>query len=95
MQVSKPSQLLTNQSFMSSLKIDLQQSYIDFKIFPTKIDVHTLQAKLINALSHLYGGTRPNTHVICAQTYTIKLFEFFIFYVVLDFLLTQNKNKKV
>ena len=80
---------------MTSLKIDLQQSYIDFKIFPTKIDVHTKQAKLINALSHLYEGTRPNSHVICAQTYIIKLFEFFTFYVVLDFLHTQNKDIKV
>ena len=31
----------------------------------------------------------------CAQTYTIKLFEFFTFYVVLDFLHTQNKDIKV
>ena len=30
-----------DQSFMTSLKIDLQQSHIDFKIFPTKIDVYT------------------------------------------------------
>ena len=33
----------------------------------------------------MYEGTRPNLHEICAQTYTIKLFEFFTFYVVLDF----------
>ena len=37
---------------MTNLKIDLQQSHIDFKIFPTKIDVHTEQAKLVNALRH-------------------------------------------
>ena len=73
---------------MTSLKIDLQQSHIDFKIFPTKIDMHTKQAKLINALSHLYEGTRLNLHVIRAQTYTIKFFEFFTFYVVLEFVLT-------
>ena len=77
---------------MTSLKIDLQQSHIDFKIFPTKIDVHTKQAKLINALSHLYEGTRSNSHVKCAQTYTIKLFEFFIFYVVLDFYSHKTKT---
>ena len=35
------------------------------------------QAKLVNAQSRLYKGTRPNSHVICAQTYMIKLFEFF------------------
>ena len=40
------------QSFMKSLKIDLQQTHIDFKIFPTKIDVHTKQAKNVNALCH-------------------------------------------
>ena len=77
---------------MTRLKIDLQQSHIDVKIFPTKIDVHTKQAKLVNALRHKYEGTRQNSLVICAQTYTIKLFEIFTFYVVLDFffLLTQN-----
>ena len=75
---------------MRYLKIDLQQLHIDFKIFPTKIDVHTKQAKLVNALCHLYEGTRPNSQEICAQTYMIKLFKIFTFYVVLDFLLTQN-----
>ena len=75
---------------MTSLKIDLQQSHIDFKIFPTKIDVHKEQVMLVNAQSHKYEDIRPNSHVICAQIYTIKLFEFFTFYVVLDFLLTQN-----
>ena len=53
------------------------------------------QVKLVNAQSHKYKGTRQNSHVICAQTYTIKLFEFFTFYVILDFLLTQNCNIKV
>ena len=33
--------------------------------------------------------------MICAQIYTIKLFQFFTFYVVLDFLPTQNKKNKV
>ena len=63
-----------DQSFMTSLKIDLQQSHIDFNIFPTKIDVHTEQAKLVNALHHQYEGTRPNSHVIYT-TQAIKLFE--------------------
>ena len=36
----------------NSLKINLQQSHIDFKIFPTKIEVHAWQAKLVNALRH-------------------------------------------
>ena len=36
------------------------------------------------------------THMwLSAQTYTIKLFEFFTFYVVLEFLLTQSRNIKV
>ena len=48
--------------------------------------MHKEQAKLINAQSHKYKGTRQNSHVICAQTYMIKLFEFFTFYVVLDLL---------
>ena len=52
--------------------------------------MHKEQATLVNAQSHLYEGTRQNMHVACAQTYTIKLFEIFTFYVVLDFLLTQN-----
>ena len=30
-----------DQSFMTSLKIDSQQSHIDVKIIPTKIDMHT------------------------------------------------------
>ena len=46
--------------------------------------MHKEQAKLVNAQNHKYKGTRQNSHVICAQTYTIKLFEFFTFYVVLD-----------
>ena len=33
-------------------KDQLQQSHIDFKIFSTKIDVYTKQAKLVNALRH-------------------------------------------
>ena len=51
------------------------------------------QAKLINVQSHLYEGTRQNSHMICAQTYTIKLFEFFTFYVVLDFFIFFTHTK--
>ena len=36
----------------------------------------------------------PNSHEVCAQTYMIKLFEFFTFYVVLDFLHTQKQKHK-
>ena len=75
------------------MKIDLQQSHVDFKIFLTEIYVHKKQAKLINAQNHLYEGTRQNSHVICAQTYTIKFFEFFTFYVVLD--LYSHKTKAI
>ena len=77
---------------MTNLMLDLQQSHIDFKIFPTKINVYTEQAKLVNALRHKYEGTRPNSHVKCAQPYTIK---FFTFYVFLDFYTQKNKNIKV
>ena len=82
-------------SFMTSLKIDLQQSHIDVKIFPTKIDMHTKQAKFINALRHQYESTRPNSHEICAQTYTIKLFEFSIFMCFQIFYTYKNKSIKV
>ena len=41
--------------------------------------MHKEQAKLVNAQSYLYKGTRLNSHVICAQTYTIKLFKFSLF----------------
>ena len=79
---------------MTSLKIDLQQSHIDFKIFPTKIYVHTKQAKLVNALCHKYEGTRPNSHDmysnICDQTFWI-----FYFLCGFGFLHTQNKDLKV
>ena len=80
---------------MISLKIYLQQSHIDFKISSTKIYVYTSQAKLVNALCHLYEGTRPNSHVICARTYTIKLFSIFRFLCGFGFLLTRNKSNKV
>ena len=60
---------------------------------PTKIE--TKEVKLVNALCHKYEGTRPNSYVKCAQTYTIKLFEFSTFYVFLDFYKYKNKNIKV
>ena len=80
--------------FMKRLKINLQQSHIDVKIFPIEIYVHKKQVKLVNAQNHLYGSTRQNSHVICAQTYMIKLFEFFIFYVVLNFYTDKTKTYK-
>ena len=55
--------------------------------------MHKEQAKLVNAQSHLYKGTRPNSHVKGAQTYTIKLFKFYTFYVVLDFFFFHTKLK--
>ena len=64
---------------MTSLKIDLQQSHIDVKIFLIKIDVHTRQAKLVNALRHWYEGTKPNSHVKYT-TQVIRIFgDFSIF----------------
>ena len=53
---------------MTSLKIYLQQSLINFKISPTKIYVHTKQARLVNALRHKYEGTRPNSYVTYTKT---------------------------
>ena len=84
---------------MTSLKIYLQQSHIDFKISSIKINVHTEKAMLVNALRHKYEGSRPNSHVICAQTYTIKLFSIFHFLCGFGFffffLPIQNKNNMV
>ena len=80
---------------MTSLKIYLQQSHIDFKISPTKIYVHTKQAKLVNALCHEYEGTRPNSHVIYTKQ-AIKLFEDFSIFMVFEFLNTlKNRTRKV
>ena len=73
--------------------LDLQQSHIDFKIFPTKINVYTEQAKLVNALRHKYEGTRPNSHVKCTQTYTIKFSKFY-FLCIFGFLHTQKQKHK-
>ena len=80
---------------MTSLKIDLQQSHIDFKIFPTKIKVQTEQVKLVNALHHTYEGTRPNLHVIYT-TQAIKPFGDFSIFMVFEFFNTlKNKTYKV
>ena len=73
-----------DQSFMTNLKIYLQQSPIVFKISPTKIYVHTKQAKPINALRHKYEGTRPNSHEIYIKQ-AIKLFEDFSIFMVFFF----------
>ena len=80
---------------MINLKIYLQQSPIDFKISPTKIYVHTKQARLINALCHKYEGTRPTSHVIYTKQ-AIKLFEDFSIFMVFEFLNTlKNRTIKV
>ena len=79
---------------MTSLKIYLQQSPIDFKISHTKINLHTKQAKLINALRHKYEGTRPNSHVIYKKQ-AIKLFEYFSIFMIFEFLNTlKNRTSK-
>ena len=84
-----------DQSFMTNLKIDLQQLHIVFKIFPTKIHVHTKQAKLVNALRHWYEGTRPNSHVIYTKK-AIKIFQDFSIFMVFEFLNTlKNRTRKV
>ena len=78
---------------MTNLKIYLQQSLIVVKIFPTKINVHKKQAKLVNALRHKYKGTRPNSHMIYTKQ-VIKLFEdFSIFYGFWIFEHTKKQNK--
>ena len=82
-----------DQSFMTSLKIYLQQSPIVFKISPTKIYVHTKQAKRINALRHKYEGTRPNSHEIYIKQ-AIKLFEDFSIFMVFFFFLTHSKTEQ-
>ena len=82
---------------MTSLKIYLQQSHINFKISSIKINVHTEKAMLVNALRHKYEGSRPNSHVICAQTYTIKLFSIFHFlcgFGFFFFFFTHTKQKQ-
>ena len=48
-----------------------------------------------NVLRHKYEGTRPNSHVKCAQTYIIKFFEFLTFYVFFGFFTHKNKSIKV
>ena len=78
---------------MTNLKIDLQQSHIDFKIFPTKIDMHIKQAKPVNALRHQYEGPKLNSRVICAQTYMIKLFEFSPFWIFYTHKKQKHKSK--
>ena len=80
---------------MTSLNIYLQQSLIVFKIFPTKMYVHTQQVKLITALHHKYEGTRPNSHVIYTKQ-AIKLFEDFSIFMGFEFLNTlKNRTSKV
>ena len=60
-------------------------------MFPTKIQVHREQAKLINAQSHQYGGTRLNMHVTMHIT-ADQTFWILYFLCVFGFL-TQSKVK--
>ena len=53
------------------------------------IQVHKEQAKLVNAESHLYGGTKLNMHVT-KQNNAEQPFWIFYFLCVFRFL-TQNK----
>ena len=55
--------------------------------------MHKEQAKLVNAQSHLYKGTRQNSYEICAQTYTIKLLNFSLFMWFWIFTHTKLKHK--
>ena len=83
---------------MISLKIYLQQSPIVVKIFPTKINVHTKQAKLVNALRYKYEGIRPNSHVIHIKSSDQTFWRFFFFsiFMVFEFLNTlKNRTSKV
>ena len=58
--------------------------------------MHNEQAKLVNVQSHMYKGTRENSHVICAQTNTIKLFRDFSILWVFEFFNTlKTKTCKV
>ena len=73
---------------MASLKIYLQQSH-RCQDFPTMIQVHKEQAKLVNAQSHLYGGTKLNMHVT-KHSNVDQTFWIFFFLYVFGFL-TQSK----
>ena len=55
--------------------------------------MHKEQAKLVNAQSHLYRGTRQNSHVICAQTYMINILIFSLFMWFWIFTHTKLKHK--
>ena len=84
-----------DQSFMTNLKIYLQQSPIDSKISPTKIYKHTKQATLVNTIYHKYESTRSNSHVIYTKQ-AIKFFGDFSIFMVFEFLNTlKNRTRKV
>ena len=76
---------------MTNLKIDLQQLHIDVKIFPTKIDVHTKQAKIRNTQNHLYEGISQNIRVTKLNN-ADQTFWIFYFLCVFGFL-TQKTSK--
>ena len=80
---------------MTTLKIYLQQSHIDFKISPTKTYVHirTSQARKCNTpLVRRYYAKL--TYDMCSNIYD-QTFSIFYFLCGFGFLLTQNKNNKV
>ena len=84
-----------DQSFMTSLKIDLQQSHIDFKIFLTKINVHTKQVKLI---MHYAISTKvlDQTHMWYTQHKQSNFLEIFQFLWVFEFFNSlKNRTSKV
>ena len=63
-------------------------------MFPTKIQVHREQAKLINAQSHWYRGTRLNMHVTIHNT-TNQTFWILYFLCVFGFFAhSKVKNDK-
>ena len=73
---------------MTSLR-SIYNNHIDVMIFPTMIQVHREQAKLVNAQSHLYRSTRPNMRVT-KHNNVDQTFWIFYFLCVFGFL-TQNK----
>ena len=60
-------------------------------MFPTNIQIHKEQAKLINAQSHWYGGTRLNMRVTIHNNVN-QTFWILYFLCVFGFL-TQSKVK--
>ena len=87
--VSKLTWLLTNHSLQAWRSIYNNHTKMS-RFFPQRYKCKNNKLSL-----WMHKAICTNSHVICAQIFTIKFFEFFTFYVVLDFLLTQNWNIKV